>query len=91
MILYNQVDAHNIVPCWIASEKLEYGARTIRPKITTKLAEFLTQFPAVAKHPYPAATKPEVSKCIYVFPQLKIRFSKFCVFIGPTVDPTKNI
>lgn len=28
-----QVDAHNIVPCWIASDKLEYGARTIRPKI----------------------------------------------------------
>jgi hypothetical protein len=28
-----QVDAHNIVPCWVASDKLEYGARTIRGKI----------------------------------------------------------
>lgn len=28
-----QVDSHNIVPCWITSEKLEYAARTIRPKI----------------------------------------------------------
>ena len=25
-----QVDAHNVVPCWHASDKLEYGARTIR-------------------------------------------------------------
>jgi deoxyribodipyrimidine photo-lyase len=25
-----QVDAHNIVPCWHASDKLEYAARTIR-------------------------------------------------------------
>ncbi len=32
-----QVDAHNIVPCWVASEKLEYSARTIRPKINNKL------------------------------------------------------
>ncbi|KAL8578360.1 hypothetical protein ACOMHN_031734 [Nucella lapillus] len=28
-----QVDAHNIVPCWEASPKLEYSARTIRTKI----------------------------------------------------------
>ncbi|MFW6216960.1 MAG: deoxyribodipyrimidine photo-lyase, partial [Desulfohalobiaceae bacterium] len=27
------VDAHNIVPCWQASNKQEYAARTIRPKI----------------------------------------------------------
>ena len=32
-----QVDAHNIVPVWIASPKLEYGARTIRKKINDKL------------------------------------------------------
>ena len=32
-----QVDAHNVVPCWYASDKLEYGARTIRPKINNKV------------------------------------------------------
>ena len=32
-----QVDAHNVVPCWHASDKLEYGARTIRPKIVSKV------------------------------------------------------
>ncbi|XP_076600131.1 CPD photolyase [Chaetodon auriga] len=55
-----QVDAHNIVPCWVASPKLEYSARTIRGKITKLLPEFLTQFPPVEKHPYTAsgAAKP---------------------------------
>ncbi|XP_067417200.1 deoxyribodipyrimidine photo-lyase-like isoform X2 [Emydura macquarii macquarii] len=47
-----QVDAHNIVPCWVASDKQEYGARTIRRKIHDKLPEFLTEFPPVIKHPY---------------------------------------
>lgn len=36
-----QVDAHNIVPVWEASEKQEHSARTIRPKITGKLQKFL--------------------------------------------------
>uniref|UniRef100_A0A0A9WTY5 Deoxyribodipyrimidine photo-lyase n=3 Tax=Lygus hesperus TaxID=30085 RepID=A0A0A9WTY5_LYGHE len=51
-----QVDAHNIVPCWHASDKLEYGARTIRNKINSKLGEFLTQFPPLIQHPHPADT-----------------------------------
>lgn len=49
-----QVDAHNIVPCWVASPKLEYAARTIRGKITKLLPEFLTDFPLVEKHPFTA-------------------------------------
>jgi deoxyribodipyrimidine photo-lyase len=44
----------------VASDKLEYGARTIRRKITDKLPEFLTQFPPVIKHEYPAKSKAEV-------------------------------
>lgn len=47
----HQVDAHNIVPVWITSEKQEYAARTIRPKITKKLPEYLTEFPPVIPHP----------------------------------------
>ncbi|XP_022068813.2 CPD photolyase [Acanthochromis polyacanthus] len=55
-----QVDAHNIVPCWEASPKLEYAARTIRGKITKVLSDFLTDFPLVEKHPHAAtrAAKP---------------------------------
>lgn len=47
-----QVDAHNIVPIWIASEKQEYAARTIRKKINEKLDIYLTEFPPIIKHPY---------------------------------------
>ncbi|XP_068137359.1 deoxyribodipyrimidine photo-lyase-like isoform X2 [Hyperolius riggenbachi] len=47
-----QVDAHNIVPCWTASGKQEYGARTIRRKIHDQLSQFLTEYPPVTKHPY---------------------------------------
>lgn len=55
-----QVDAHNIVPCWVASPKLEYAARTIRGKITKQLPEFLTDFPLVGKHPHTAEQPAEV-------------------------------
>jgi len=50
-ISLHQVDAHNVVPVWITSEKQEYAARTIRPKITKKLPEYLTDFAPVIKHP----------------------------------------
>ncbi len=52
-----RVDAHNIVPVWVTSEKQEYAARTIRPKIHKHLPEFLTAFPAVQKHPYSSDMK----------------------------------
>jgi deoxyribodipyrimidine photo-lyase len=41
-----QVDAHNVVPVWTASDKQENGARTIRSKIH-KLLCFLTNLPAL--------------------------------------------
>ena len=43
-----EVDARNVVPCRAASDKREYMARTIRPKITRRLHEFLTTFPEPA-------------------------------------------
>lgn len=50
-----QVDAHNIVPAWIASQKHEFGAYTIRPKIHRLLPTFLEPFPAVIRHPFGTA------------------------------------
>jgi len=50
-ITFYEVDAHNIVPCWIASSKQEYGAYTFRPKINRVLDEFLEDFPILKKHP----------------------------------------
>ena len=52
-IPYFEVDAHNIIPCWQASPKQEYGAYTLRPKLGKKLPEFLEEFPKLKKHPYP--------------------------------------
>jgi deoxyribodipyrimidine photo-lyase len=48
-----EVDAHNIVPCRVASSKQEFGAYTIRPKIHRLLADFLVPFPPVVYHPFP--------------------------------------
>ncbi|WP_034632519.1 deoxyribodipyrimidine photo-lyase [Maridesulfovibrio bastinii] len=48
-----EVDAHNIVPCRVASPKQEYAARTIRPKIHKRLPEFLEDYPKLEHYPYP--------------------------------------
>jgi deoxyribodipyrimidine photo-lyase len=50
---FYEVDAHNVVPCWEASPKQEYAARTFRPKVKRMLAEFMKRFPPVKKHPIP--------------------------------------
>jgi len=47
-----EVDAHNIVPCRLASHKEEYAARTIRPKINSLLPQFLTEFPEAGRQKY---------------------------------------
>ncbi len=45
-----EVDSHNIVPCWMASNKREFAAYTIRPKIKRQLFEFLTEIPPLRVH-----------------------------------------
>jgi len=52
-IPFYEVDAHNIVPCWMASPKQEYRAYIFRPKIRKRLQEFLEDFPGVKKHLVP--------------------------------------
>ena len=51
-IPFLEVDAHNIVPCWTASPKQEFGAYTLRPKIHRRLDEFLEEIPPLKKHPF---------------------------------------
>jgi deoxyribodipyrimidine photo-lyase len=48
-IPFYEADAHNIVPCRIASQKLEFAAYTIRPKINRLLEEYLDEFPPLTK------------------------------------------
>lgn len=70
-IPFCQVDAHNIVPVWVTSNKQEYAARTIRNKVNGNLNIFLTEFPPVIKHPYKSDIKAKVIQiipvCIRVF------------------------
>lgn len=47
LVTVHEVDAHNVVPAWVASEKLEYSAKTIRSKINKLLPEYLIDYPAL--------------------------------------------
>ena len=48
-IPFYEVDAHNIVPCLVVSNKTEFAAYTIRPKIHKLLPEYLDEFPLIKK------------------------------------------
>ncbi|RXK84784.1 deoxyribodipyrimidine photo-lyase [Chlorobaculum sp. 24CR] len=52
---FYEVDAHNIVPCWLASPKQEYAARTIRPRLDALRRSFLTPFPEPVAFCQPAS------------------------------------
>mmetsp|Transcript_8714 Transcript_8714/g.32143 ORF Transcript_8714/g.32143 Transcript_8714/m.32143 type:complete len:495 (+) Transcript_8714:319-1803(+) len=56
----HEVDAHNIVPMWVASDKQETGARTIRPKINRLLPTYLTEFPKVERQAAWKGKKPDM-------------------------------
>lgn len=45
------VDSHNVVPVWLASNKQEVGARTLRPKLNRLLADFLVEPGTITRHP----------------------------------------
>jgi len=49
---FYEVDSHNIIPAWTVSDKKEYAAYTIRPKIKRLLDDFLTDIPPVESHPF---------------------------------------
>jgi deoxyribodipyrimidine photo-lyase len=51
-IPFYEVDAHNVVPCWHASPKQDFAARTIRPKLKRHLDEFLVEFPKLENHTF---------------------------------------
>jgi len=71
-IPFYDVDTHNIVPCWVASSKREFGAYTIRPKINRILDTFLTEFPKVREHPYSLGLKPQIIDVVRILRRLKL-------------------
>ncbi|OEH76820.1 deoxyribodipyrimidine photo-lyase [Cyclospora cayetanensis] len=52
-----QVDSHNIVPVWLASDKQEYSARTFRVRVTRFLREFACEIPRIGQHPHKLQTE----------------------------------
>jgi deoxyribodipyrimidine photo-lyase len=56
-----EVDTHNIVPAWVTSDKEEYAARTIRPKIHRLLDSFLHEPPDLVRHPVEVESLPETN------------------------------
>jgi deoxyribodipyrimidine photo-lyase len=48
----HEVDSRNIVPARVVSDRREFMARTIRPKIKRLLLEFLDEFPLLPPHPH---------------------------------------
>jgi len=76
------VDSHNIVPCRVASQKQEYGAHTLRPKLRRLLPEFLTDFPPVISHPFPG--KGEVRRLDWEGVASRLRVDRSVGEIGGT-------
>lgn len=52
-----EADSRNIVPCRQASDKKEWAARTLRPKIHRLLPEYLEEPPQLVPHPHPWPAK----------------------------------
>ena len=50
VVPFYEVDAHNIIPAWVISDKKEYAAYTLRPKVNRLLDDFLTDIPPLKKH-----------------------------------------
>ena len=83
---FYEVDAHNIVPCWLASPKQEYAARTIRPKLNALRSEFLTDFPDL-KVQHRACTLPPPVEWNAMESRLKIEHSIKAV---PGLEPGES-
>jgi len=74
-IPFYEVDAHNIVPCVYASGKEEFGAYTIRPKITRLLPEFLDEFTVPEKIKNNFITADNQFNLTDIYKTLKCNFS----------------
>lgn len=53
-IQMSAVDTHNIIPVWVASNKQEFAAHTMRRKVHQNLEKFLVVPPPLQKHPHSA-------------------------------------
>lgn len=71
-IPFYEVDTRNIIPCWVTSDKEEYAARTIRPKIHKKLDEYLDDFPNLMTFKYNQNISKSVFKAKEILQKLPV-------------------
>jgi deoxyribodipyrimidine photo-lyase len=71
-IPFYEVDTRNIIPCWVLSDKEEYAARTIRPKIHKKLDEYLDTFPNLMTHKYNKSISKKIFKTQEILSKLPV-------------------
>ena len=69
-----EVDAHNVCPAFFITDKLEWGAYTLRPKIHRALSTYLIPFPVLKK---------QTSSWTYAGKQLMLVQSKDDQFVNP--------
>lgn len=86
-----RVDSHNIVPMQLVSDKQEYAARTIRPKIHKHLQDFLADDSQVQKHPHLydeqptiAATAEEIESIVSSYTKNNTDISRFTPSLSGT-------
>ncbi len=53
------VDAHNIIPVWVTSDKQELAAHTMRAKVHKLLEHYLAHPPRIVHHPYTLDVAPK--------------------------------
>lgn len=86
-----QVDAHNIVPIWVTSDKEENGPKDIRYNIQRVLKNFLTEFPPVVRHPHKSPEKlPEIN-FDKIYQSLKVDMSVKPVEWAPGYESAMNV
>lgn len=71
-VSFYEVDTHNVVPCFFASQKQEFGAYTIRPKIHKNLPEFLDEFPTLKKQKKTESISSVITDWKLVYSSLKV-------------------
>lgn len=89
---FYEVDSHNIVPAWVASDKQEYGAYTFRPKILRLLPDFLTEFPEIKFHPYGSIVEHKELVLGEMVKTLKVDFSIPAIkWLNPGEEAAKDV
>lgn len=74
----HQVDAHNVIPCWLISDKQEHRLQQFKLKVKEYLHEYLTQFPQVIPHPYPVKNIEKIDfKKIFNMPEVAEQHTLF--------------